>query len=91
MLNKQEMTKKMYESEKGLTKAAAARLLDLVLDSIKEAVIEGDGATFAGFGSFKAVDTAPRAVRNIATKELMQVPAGKRIKFQAGKNFKQSL
>lgn len=91
MLNRELMVQKMVASEKGLTKAAANRLLTLVGKEIKEAVSAGETASFTGFGSFVAVDTAARIGRNVQTGEPIQIPAGKRIRFRPGKAFKGSL
>lgn len=90
-LTKEHVIEAMVAQEKGLSKAAADRLLRLTAKMIKEAVAEGGRATFPGFGTFVAVDTKEREAANPRTGEKITVPAGRRIKFKAGKAFKESL
>lgn len=87
-MNKAQLIEKMALSEKDLTKAAAGRLLDVVLQSIQETVAAGDTVSLVGFGTFAAVEAAARTARNPRTGEAIQVPAVKRVRFHAGKGFK---
>lgn len=87
-LNKEHLIEKMVAQEKGLTKAAAGRLIKLWENEIMNCVSEGGRATFPGFGTFVAVDTQERAAANPRTGEKIIIPAGRRIKFKAGKGFK---
>ena len=59
-MTKKQLIEKMAESENGLTKAAAGRLLDLVLKTIVETVADGGSVTFVDFGSFTAAGHQPR-------------------------------
>ena len=90
-LTREVLIQKMCESEPGLTKAAAGRLLNLVFDEIKDATVNGEGANFPGFGSFHAVETKARQARNFNTGEVIDIPAGRRVKFNVGKAFKDAL
>lgn len=90
-LNRETLIKKMCESEPNLTKAAAGRLVTVMFESIKDAVANGEGASFPGFGSFTAVDTKAHTGRNPQTGETIEIPAGKKVRFAAGKDFKSIL
>jgi len=63
-------------------------VLTAAIDSIMEAVSEGDKVTLVGFGSFEARARKEREGRNPKTNEKMIIPATKVPAFSAGKLFK---
>ena len=90
-MTKKQLIEKMAESENGLTKAAAGRLLDLVLKTIVETVADGGSVTFVDFGSFTAAETPEHQGINPATGKMMSIPASKRVRFHAGTGFKKAV
>lgn len=72
-----------------LSKAAAGRVLDVLLDEITNAVAKGDQVALIGFGTFKASERAAREGKNPKTGEKIQIPAATVPKFSAGAAFKQ--
>lgn len=68
----------------GVPKAQASKMLDLVLNSITEALAKGEDVTLKGFGTFKIVELAARTGRNPRTGETMKIPAKKVVRFKAG-------
>lgn len=57
------------------------------LEAIREALEEGEQVRLVGFGNF-AVKDSPESVRvNPQTREKINVPARKRVKFTAGKEL----
>lgn len=68
----------------GVPKAQASKMLDLVLNSITEALAKGEDVTLKGFGTFKIVELAARTGRNPRTGEKMQIKAKKVVRFKAG-------
>ena len=90
-LDKGMMIENMCKREKGLTKAAAGRILNGILDDIADATVNGEGVVFSNFGSWTTVPTQARTGRNPRTNEEIQIPAGRRIKFIPGKGFKERL
>ena len=52
-------------------------------------VTMGDSVTLIGFGSFRAVESAPRTGRNPATGEAIRIPAVRKPKFVAGTYFRE--
>ena len=50
-MNKQELIENISESA-DITKAAAARALDTVVESITESLKKGDSVVLVGFGTF---------------------------------------
>ncbi|MFR3635373.1 MAG: HU family DNA-binding protein, partial [Sutterella sp.] len=49
----------------------------------------GVPVTLIGFGTFKAVDCAPRTGRNPTTGDSIQIPATRKPRFIAGSYFKE--
>ena len=49
----------------------------------------GESVTLIGFGTFKAVDCAPRTGRNPSTGESIRIPGTKKPKFVPGTSFKE--
>ena len=89
-LNKEALVTAIVEAEPTLSRRTASRIVSKMLDTIIATVAAGGEASFIGFGSFKAVDVAKRTGRDPQGKKIT-VPAHKRVKFTAGKAFKESL
>ena len=89
-LNKQELIDNMAESA-DISKAAAGRALDAMIDSISGALKEGDSLTLVGFGTVAVRSRAARAGRNPKTGETIQIKASKVPSFKAGKALKEAV
>ena len=89
-MNKAELIDKVAEGA-DISKAAATRALDTVLDSITEALKSGDVVTLVGFGTFQVKDRAARTGRNPRTGEAIQIKASKNPSFKAGKALKDAV
>ena len=72
-----------------ISKAEADRVVVSVFEEIMSAVTMGDSVTLIGFGSFRAVESAPRTGRNPATGEAIRIPAVRKPKFVAGTYFRE--
>jgi DNA-binding protein HU-beta len=70
------------------TKAAAARAVEAVLDSIVEAVAKGDSVAVIGFGTFESRKRAARTGKNPRTGAAIKIAAATVPAFRAGKAFK---
>ena len=81
----------MAAEDAGVSKAKAAAVLSSVLDSITDALSEGDKVTFVGFGTFSTSDRAARTGRNPQTGATIQIPATTVPKFKAGKKLKDAV
>ena len=68
---------------------AANRLLDTVLDSIRQGLASEGTVTITGFGTFEVKYRKPRVGRNPHTGDPIQIVAGKRVGFRVGKGLKQ--
>ncbi len=74
-----------------ISKAAAARALDGMLDAVKMSLKKGDEVSLVGFGSFSVEKRAARKGRNPQTGEAITIKAAKVPKFRAGKGLKDAV
>ena len=74
-----------------ITKKQTEVVLTAVLDTIIEAVSEGDKVSLIGFGSFEQRERQAREGRNPKTGEKMTIAATKVPAFSAGKLFKEKV
>ena len=71
--------------------AAAARLIDELLDTVKAHLRNGSKVSIAGFGTFEAQHKPERQGRNPQTGEAVTIPARKAVKFKAAKALKEAV
>ena len=71
-----------------LTKKDAETALKAFIDSVQEALENGEKVQLVGFGSFEVRKRAARKGRNPQTKEEIKIPASKAPVFKAGKALK---
>lgn len=89
-MNKTELVEKMADSA-DISKAAAARALDAMLDSITETLNASEQVVLAGFGTFAVKDRPPRTGRNPRTGEPIEIAASRVPSFKPGKGLKDAL
>ena len=78
-------------SELGITKAAAERSVNTVLDTIKKGVKKEKLVQLVGFGTFTIRQRKARTGRNPQTGETIKIKASKSVAFRPGKQFKDML
>lgn len=86
-MNKAELIAAVRNKVSFESEAAATRIVNAVLESMKEGVIKDGELALVGFGTMSVVDRAAREGRNPQTGKAVQIPAKKAIKFKAGKAF----
>ena len=74
-----------------LTKAAAERSVNAMLESIQEILAEDGKLTLTGFGTFAVEERQERPGRNPRTGESIQIAASKVVKFRPGKQLKDAV
>ena len=67
-----------------ISKVAAAKALEAALDATVEALKKGEAVQVIGFGTWKVAEKAARKGINPATKQIIDIPAKKSVKFKAG-------
>ena len=89
-MNKQELIENIAASA-DITKAAAGRALDSMIDSITDSLKKGDSVVLVGFGTFSVRDRAARMGRNPQTGNEIHIKAAKVPAFKAGKALKNAI
>ena len=89
-MNKTELVANVAEKA-GLTKKDAEKALAAVLESVEQALVEGDRVQLIGFGTFEVKERAARMGRNPQTGKDMEIPASKAPVFKAGKALKDAV
>jgi len=75
----------------GLTKKEATAAVNAAGEAIVGALANGDKVQLIGFGSYEVVQRAARMGMNPHTKEKIQIPAKKGVRFRAGKALKDAV
>lgn len=68
-----------------VSKAAAATMLDEFQVAIIESMTKGESVVLQGFGTFSVISRSARKAVNPNTKEVIEIPARKAIKFKVAK------
>ena len=89
-MNKTELVANVAEKA-GLSKKDAEKALGAVIESIEEALVEGDKIQLIGFGTFEVKGRKARKGRNPQTGKEIDIPASKSPVFKAGKALKDSV
>ena len=89
-MTKQEFVDQVAEKS-GLSRREAAQAVDAFLDSITDALRQGQDISFTGFGKFSAAQRQARQRVNPRTGERVNIPATKVPKFTAGSQLKQAV
>ena len=89
-MNKTELVD-VIAKECDLSKVAAQRVLESLLDNIVATVAKGDSIQLVGFGTFASGKRAARTGRDPRTGESINIPAATTVKFSAGKAFKDAV
>lgn len=82
-MNKTELINAIAEKA-NLTNVDAKNALDATLDAIAGALAANDKVALLGFGTFSVQEKDARTGINPRTKEKIEIPARKAVKFKAG-------
>lgn len=86
-MNKSELIE-VTAQEADISKAAAGKALDAIINAVVKAVAKGDSVTLVGFGTFKSSKRAARTGRNPQTGKEIKIAATTVPRFSAGAGFK---
>lgn len=89
-MTKQELIEKVAK-QTGLSKAAANKTIDTIVESIKTTLKKGQKVTLVGFGTFSVSKRKARTGRNPQTGATIKIKAHKVPKFSAGKGLKDAI
>jgi len=87
-MTKAELVEKVADKIQ-LPKKQTETVVNILLNSITEALSEGDKVELRGFGSFRIRNRNPREGRNPKTGDTVQIPAKRVPFFKAGKALRE--
>ena len=86
-MTKADIVTEVYEKV-GLSKKEAAEIVEMVLETIKNTLKEGETVKLAGFGNFVVRQKGPRKGRNPKTGEEIEITPRKVVTFKPSMVFK---
>jgi len=89
-MTKADLIEKMAK-DADVSKAAAGKALDSLINSIVKSVKKGNKVALVGFGTFTLTKRKARKGRNPRTGATISIKAAKVPKFSAGKSFKDAV
>jgi DNA-binding protein HU-beta len=89
-VNKSELIEAIT-NDADLSKAAAGRALDAVINAVTGALKDGESVSLVGFGTFSVKARAARTGRNPQTGATIEIAAANIPSFKAGKALKDAV
>jgi len=89
-LNKAELVTEIA-SKADVSQAVAAKTLNAVVESVRDALSKGEKVTLIGFGTFSVSERPARKGRNPQTGDPIDIPAVNVPKFKAGSELKSAV
>ena len=86
-MTKDDLAQHVLDAGHGYSKAEAKRIVECVLDGMKDSLIAGEEVRLGGFGNFKVKKRNARDGRNPHTGETIKVPAKVVTSFKAAKHL----
>jgi integration host factor subunit alpha len=87
-LTKADLTKLVYEMHGGLTKHEAAEVVQTILHSVKDTLLEGRTVKIQNFGVFEVTDRQGRAGVDPISGERIYIPPRKGLSFRPSSKVK---
>jgi integration host factor beta subunit len=88
-MTKSELVEILAEKNEGLTRKDSEMIVNIVFDSIGDALKSGDKVEIRGFGSFTIRERGAREARNPKSGEVVKIPAKKTPFFKTGKELRE--
>ena len=88
---KGDLIEKMCADSDGLMKKDIAQAVDIILETMVEALATGRRVEIRGFGSFSTRQRQPKVTKNPKTGALMDIPARTNVHFTMSKSLKYPL
>lgn len=90
-MTKSDLVKMLANANGSLTRKESEMVVDLVFDSIMNALRGGDKVEIRGFGSFTIRERNGRQARNPKSGEVVHIPAKKTPFFKTGKELREKV
>jgi DNA-binding protein HU-beta len=85
-MNKTELIKEV-SAKVGLSRVSIKKTVNVLIETICGEMEKDAKVSLLGFGTFYVARRSARKGINPATKQVIQIPAGKTVKFRAGTNL----
>ncbi|RMG48717.1 MAG: HU family DNA-binding protein [Acidobacteria bacterium] len=89
-MNKAALIEKIAE-DAGITKAAASRAIESLIEGVTNSLRRGERTTLVGFGTFTVSQRRGRTGRNPQTGATIHIAPKKVVRFKAGKDLEELL
>lgn len=89
-MNKSDLVDAMAE-DAGISKAAAKKALDSVMNNVEKTLKKGGRVSLVGFGSWSVSKRAARDGRNPQTGKTIKIAAKNVVKFKPGSELKEAV
>ncbi|RPE00834.1 HU family DNA-binding protein [Aureibaculum marinum] len=89
-MNKSELVEAMA-ADAGISKAAAKKALDSIMDNVQGTLKKGGRVSLVGFGSWSVSSRAARDGRNPQTGKTISIPAKNVVRFKPGAELKNAV
>jgi len=87
-MNKDDISKKIYEAHGGLSYAETRKIINFILETIKDRLACGEKVLLSGFGCFYVTQRKTKRGVNPQTGAPMIIPERNSVKFKPSKHFK---
>lgn len=88
-MTKSELVEQLAEKNTWLTRKDSEMIVNLVFDSISDALKRGEKVEIRGFGSFTVRERGAREARNPKSGDVVKIPAKKTPFFKTGKELRE--
>jgi integration host factor beta subunit len=88
-MTKSELVDKIVEANGVLTRKESEMVVNIVFDSMGDALRSGEKVEIRGFGSFTVRERDAREARNPKSGEIVNIPAKKTPFFKTGKELRE--
>jgi len=90
-MTKADIARIVYERHGGISNREAARLVEVIFETIKRHLGDGEKVQITGFGTFLVSRRAERNGRNPRTGKAIKIPACRVPRFKPSRSLKHSL
>ena len=87
-MNKNDISKKVYETHGGLSYADSQKIVDLILETIKGRLARGEKVLITGFGCFSVMKRKDKKGVNPQTGEPVIIAGRNAVKFKPSRYLK---
>jgi DNA-binding protein HU-beta len=87
-MNKYDISRKVYEAHGGISYSEAEKIVDLILDKIKNRLSRGEKVLLSGFGCFSVTKRREKKGVNPQTGKPVIIPGRNSVKFKPSKNLR---